>query len=236
VNAENSAAIAQKIDEALKDGTRALTLELSRDIMELAGVPFNRSGMAHSPEEAVKVADGIGYPVVMKIVSPQVIHKTEFGGVEVGVGSPEDVQKKYTEIVDRVKAKAPDADIVGILLEEMVKGTELIIGMVDDAQFGPMLMFGIGGIFVEVYKDVSFRLIPITDGDAGEMMEELQGAALLHGVRGTPKADPEQLRDILRSVSGLVEAHPRIKELDLNPLMITKRGTIAVDARIIVEE
>ncbi len=236
MNAGNSAAISKKIDEALKEGTKALTLELSRDIMEFAGVPFNKSGMSHSPEEAVKIADEIGYPVVMKVVSPQVIHKTEFGGVEVGVRSAADVEAKYTEIVGRVKAKAPDADIEGILLEEMVKGTELIIGMIDDAQFGPMLMFGIGGIFVEVYKDVSFRLIPITEGDAGEMLNELQGSALLKGVRGMPGADPKELTDILMSVSNLIVEHKQIKELDLNPLMITERGTIAVDARIIIDD
>ncbi|UCH90346.1 MAG: acetate--CoA ligase family protein [Thermoplasmata archaeon] len=228
--------MSEQFTNVLKSGKTVLTLEESRKVMELSGVPFNKSGLAKTEEDAVELAKKIGYPLVMKIVSPQIIHKTEVGGVKVNIGSDEELKKAYNEIIASAKAKVPDAEIQGILLEEMVSGTELIIGTTTDPQFGHMIMFGIGGIFVEVYKDVSFRLIPISAGDANEMLNELQGGALLKGVRGLPGADPKQLVEILMSVSKLVEDHPEIAEMDLNPLMITKRGTIAVDARILLNE
>lgn len=204
--------------------------------MELAGIPFNRSGLATTAEEAADIADRIGYPVVMKIVSEQVIHKTEVGGVRINIGSDEEVRRTFKDVVESVKEQVPEAVIDGILMEEMANGTELIIGTTTDSQFGPMIMFGIGGIFVEVYKDVSFRLIPITPNDAREMMDEIKGKALLEGIRGLPRADPEQVVDILLAVSRLVEDNPDIYEMDINPLLLTERGIIAVDARIILKE
>ena len=130
----------------------------------------------------------------------------------------------------------PEAEILGVSLEEMLRGTELIIGTTEDPQFGPMIMFGVGGIFVEVYKDVSFRLVPITPGDANDMLNEIKGKALLHGVRGLPEADIEQLSKILLSVSDLIESHPQIKEMDINPLIITNSGAMAADARILLNK
>jgi acyl-CoA synthetase (NDP forming) len=227
--------ISAKLKDAVEKGIHALDLEESREIMEAAGIPFNGSGLATSPEEAVKLAEEIGYPIVMKIVSPQVIHKTDVGGVKVGMSTAEEVEKAYNEILESVKSHKPEAEIVGILMEEMVKGTEFIVGTTQDLQFGPMIMFGVGGVYVEVYKDVSFRLIPISKGDALEMLTELKGKAILEGVRGLPKAEPEQVAEILMSVSKLMEENKEIAEMDINPLMITKRGAIAVDARIILE-
>jgi acyl-CoA synthetase (NDP forming) len=227
--------ISAKLKDAVEKGIHALDLEESREIMEEAGIPFNGSGLATSPEEAVKLAGEIGYPIVMKIVSPQVIHKTDVGGVKVGMSTDEEVEKAYNEILDSVKSHMPEAEIIGILMEEMVKGTEFIVGTTQDLQFGPMIMFGVGGVYVEVYKDVSFRLIPISKGDALEMLTELKGKAILEGIRGLPKADPEQVAEILMSVSKLMEENKEIAEMDINPLMVTKRGAIAVDARIILE-
>jgi acyl-CoA synthetase (NDP forming) len=227
--------ISKRLAKAVAQGLHALNLEESRTIAEMAGIPFNRSGLAASPKEAVKLAEDIGYPLVMKIVSPQVIHKTEVGGVKVNVAKQDDVKKAYKDIIDSVKSHVPDVEIKGILLEEMVKGPEFIIGTTIDQQFGPMIMFGVGGIYVEVYKDVSFRLIPITKADAEEMLTELKGKAILHGIRGLPEADPEQLSEILLRVSALVDRHKDIAEMDINPLIVTERGALAVDARIILK-
>ena len=139
-------------------------------------------------------------------------------------------------MIQRVHDKIPDAEITGILVEEMVHGTEFIVGTTVDPQFGPMIMFGVGGIFVEVYKDVSFRLVPITSGDAKDMLKEIKGKALLNGVRGLPEADSEQLVNILMNISELMDNNPDIKEMDINPLIITKKGAIVADARIILNQ
>jgi acyl-CoA synthetase (NDP forming) len=228
--------ITEQFYNAINNNRTALTVEEARRVMELSGIPLNKSGLATTEDEAVEIAKKIGFPVVMKIVSPQVIHKTEVGGVEVNINSEGEVKKFYNEIISRTKEKMPDAEIKGILLEEMIQGTELIVGTTEDPQFGPMIMFGVGGIFVEVYKDVSFRLVPITNGDALDMLNEIHGKALLTGVRGLPKADTEQLLKILMNVSDLVASYREIKEMDINPLIITKNGAVAADARIILNE
>jgi acyl-CoA synthetase (NDP forming) len=158
------------------------------------------------------------------------------GGVKVNIGSDDELKKAFDDIINGTKAKIPDAEIEGILLEEMVKGPELIIGTTIDPQFGPMIMFGIGGIFVEVYKDVSFRLVPITPGDAKDMLEEIKGKALLTGVRGLPAADTDQLVDILIKISEFISSYPEVAEMDLNPLIVSEKGIKAVDARIILKK
>jgi len=219
---------------AINNSRSVLTVDESREVMELSGIPINKSELAKSEDEAVEFAEQIGYPIVMKIVSPQVIHKTEVGGVIVNINSEQEVRDTYQELIRRTKEKKPEAEITGILLEEMINGTELIIGTTEDPQFGPMIMFGVGGIFVEVYKDVSFRLIPISTGDAKDMLGEIKGKALLQGVRGLPEADMEQLVKILMKVSNLIKTYPQIKEMDINPLIITKTGAIAADARIVL--
>lgn len=227
--------IAEHISAAIKEGKSILSLEESRKILKLSGIPLNKSGLAKSEEEAASLAREIGYPLVMKIVSPQIVHKTEVGGVKVNIDSEENVRKTYQEILTNAKEKMPDAEITGIMMEEMVNGIELIIGTSVDPQFGHMIMFGVGGIFVEVYKDVSFRLVPITKGDANDMLNEIKGRPLLEGTRGLPRADSGQLVDILIKVSDLVSKYPDIREMDINPLVVTNRGAIAVDARIVLK-
>jgi acyl-CoA synthetase (NDP forming) len=233
---ENQEIIAGEIADAITGGKDVLNLKECRKMMELDGIPFNKSGLATSVDEALTMVKDIPYPVVMKIVSPQVIHKTEVGGVKVNINTDEELRKAYDDIISGTKEKVPDAEIKGILIEEMVKGPELIIGTTEDPQFGPMIMFGIGGIFVEVYKDVSFRLIPISPGDARDMLSEIRGKALLEGVRGLPGADTEELVNILLTISEFVDKNPQVKEMDLNPLIATERGVLAVDARIILEK
>lgn len=236
MKSETNSKISKHFSSALQGSRSVLNLEESRKVMELSGIPLNKSKLAKSEDEAVNFANEIGYPLVMKIVSPQIIHKTEVGGVKVNITSEAEVRAVYNELISRTKEKVPEAEITGILLEEMVHGTEFIVGTTEDPQFGQMIMFGVGGIFVEVYKDVSFRLIPITRGDAMDMLKEIKGKALLQGVRGLPEADTEQLADILMNVSNLVTENPEIKEMDINPLMITNSGAKATDARILLKK
>jgi acetyltransferase len=236
VNINETDDISEHLSAAIKGGKSILMMEESRKILELSGIPLNKSGLAKSGGEAVKLANEIGYPLVMKVVSPQIIHKTEAGGVKVNITSENEVIDSYNEIVIKVKEKVPDADIKGVLLEEMVHGPEFIIGSTVDPTFGHMIMFGIGGIFVEVYKDVTFRLVPITPGDAKDMLSEIKGKPLLEGVRGFPKAKSEQLVNILMKVSDLVSSYPIIQEMDINPLIATEKGLIAVDAKIILSQ
>jgi acyl-CoA synthetase (NDP forming) len=232
---QNVKELTEQFTKAIEDSRLVLTLDESRRIMELSGIPTNKFGLAKSEGEAVKIASQIGYPVVLKIVSPQILHKTEVGGVEVNINSESELRTTYNNLLRRVTEKMPEAEITGVLVEEMVQGTEFIVGTTHDPQFGPMIMFGVGGIFVEVYKDVSFRLIPITDGDAEDMLKEIKGKALLQGVRGLPEADSEQIKKILVKISELIDKHPQIMEMDINPLMITQSGAIAADARIILK-
>jgi acetyltransferase len=227
--------ISNYISSAIKEGKSILTLEEARWIMELSGIPFNKSGFAESEDEAVALANEMGYPIAMKIVSQQIVHKTESGGVKLGIDSEEELRKAYKDIMKSVKENEPDAEIEGMSVDEMVIGTELIIGTTVDPQFGHMIMFGIGGIFVEIYEDVSFRLIPISRGDAKEMLHEIKGKPLLDGARGRPKVDEKQMIDILMTISELVSAYPDIQEMDLNPLMATEKGVVAVDARLILK-
>jgi acetate---CoA ligase (ADP-forming) subunit beta len=206
-----------------------------RAIFAEAGIPMNGSAFAKSRDEAAAAADRIGYPVVMKIVSPQVVHKTDAGGVKLGIRGRDELVAAWDEMMKKVRAHHPDAQLEGVTIDEQLGGVELIVGSSRDPQFGPLIMFGLGGIFVEVYKDVTFRLIPITTGDALQMIEEVKGKPVYQGARGLPKASPEELAAILVGVSTLVRDHPAIRELDLNPLVVTPKGVRAIDARILVD-
>jgi acyl-CoA synthetase (NDP forming) len=222
------------INNAISEKRTILDVHESRLVLEGLGVPMNRSALATTRQEAAKAAAKLGGPVVMKIVSPEVIHKTEVGGVKVNLVGDKQVEDEFDAMVARVKARVPGARIKGVVVEEMLRGTELIIGSSCDPQFGRMLMFGMGGIFVEIYKDVSFRLVPIGEFDAREMIEEIKGKAILEGARGYPKADKAALVRVLVSISKGLGKFPEISELDVNPLMVTEKGPVAVDARVIV--
>jgi acyl-CoA synthetase (NDP forming) len=174
---------------------------------------------------------------VMKIISPEIIHKSDVGGVKLNLGSAAEVEQAFDEIIRSAKAHHPDARIHGVSVQQMARsGREIIIGMSKDPQFGPLLMFGIGGIMVEIMKDVAFRLVPLTPRDAREMIAEIKGYQLLTGFRGYEAADIPRLEKLLLEVSALVENHPQIKELDLNPVLAYKDGALIVDSRIILEE
>ncbi|MFQ6064120.1 MAG: acetate--CoA ligase family protein [Candidatus Bathyarchaeia archaeon] len=200
------------------------------------GIPVTAFSVAKTEEEALKFADDLGYPVVLKVVSPDVIHKSDVGGVIVDLKAPEEVRSAYERILTNVKKHKADAKIAGVLVQEMApKSTEVIVGATKDPQFGPALMFGLGGVFVEILKDITFRIAPITERDAREMITEVKAYPLLKGYRGQPPADIDAVVSILLNTSELVIDHPEIKELDLNPIMVYEKGAKTVDARIILE-
>ena len=211
-------------------------IEAKRIIKE-AGISITETRLATDLKETLKICKETGFPVVLKIASPDITHKTDAGGVKTGLKDAKEIKKAYADITASVKAKYPHAKIEGVSVQPMARpGIEIIIGTSRDPQFGPVIMFGLGGIFVEVLKDVSFRLIPIEKRDAEEMLEEIKGKALLNGYRGQEPASKEALVDVLMKVSALVAKTPAIKELDLNPVFAYKDSAVAVDARIILEE
>jgi acetyl-CoA synthetase (ADP-forming) len=222
--------------QAKKEGRKYLLEPEAKTLCQKYGIPVTRFKVATSPEEADKSADEIGYPVVLKIVSPDVLHKFDVGGVVLNLKGSSEVKDAYDKIVKSVRKHKPDAKIVGVLVQEMAPAsTEVIVGSTKDPQFGPALMFGLGGIFVEVLKDVTFRIAPITESDAKEMITEVKAYPILKGYRGQPPADINAIVNILLNTSKLVMDHPEIKELDLNPIMVYEKGAKTVDARVILE-
>lgn len=228
-------AVSKIIQKALNEGRKYLLEPEAKEVIRAYGIPTTNFKVAETVDEAVKYAEEIGYPVVLKIVSPDIIHKSDAGGVKVNLKSKEEVEKAFYEIHENVRKYKSNAEIKGILVQEFApEGREVIVGMAKDPQFGPALMFGLGGIFVEVLKDVSFRVAPITRYDAEEMIKEIKAYPILQGIRGQPPADINALIDILLKVSDLVIDHPEIDQLDLNPIFAYPKGAKAVDARIIL--
>ena len=222
--------------QAAKEGRKSLLETEAKTLCMEYDIPVTRFKLAKDEEEAAKYATAIGFPIVLKIVSPDIVHKSDVGGVIVGIKSVNEVKKGYRQIMNSIKKHKPDAKIVGVLVQEMAPaGTEVIVGSIKDPQFGPAIMFGLGGVFVEVLKDVTFRIAPITEDEAAEMISEVKAYPLLKGYRNTPPADLKAITKILVNTSRLVTEHPEIKELDLNPIMVYEKGAKAVDARIILE-
>ena len=227
---------ARIISQAQREGRVALLEPEAKAVCVDYGIPVTRFSLAKSVAEAVACAQQIGYPTVLKIVSPDIIHKSDAGGVMVNLKDAGEVAAAYTKIIENAKKYKADARIVGVLVAEMApQATEVIVGALKDPQFGQTVMFGLGGIFVEILKDVNFRIAPLTAEDAKEMITELKAYPLLKGYRNTPPADIDALVDIICSVSRLVMENPEIKELDLNPIMVYQKGAKTVDARIILE-
>lgn len=227
------------IKTALDENRTALMEHESKEIIKAYGIGTFKEFIVDSAEEAVKAAQKIGYPVVAKIVSPDILHKTDAGGIKLNLKSDEEVKQAFEEIMKNAKEYKSDAKIIGINIQEMAPEgiAEVIVGMTTDPQFGPALMFGLGGIFVEIYKDVSFRVCPITEYDAREMIEEIKAYPILNGFRGRPKADVDTLVDILLKTSKLALDFPEIDQMDLNPIIVYEKGKgcAVVDARIILK-
>jgi acyl-CoA synthetase (NDP forming) len=223
------------IDQARTQGRKILTEVESKQLLEEAGIPTARARLATSRDAAVQAAREIGFPVVLKVVSPQITHKTDVGGVKLDLKSPEEVAAAFDEIMAAARRAAPDATVDGVSVQQMARpGIEVIVGVSTDPQFGPVIMFGLGGVLVEVLKDVSFRIIPIAPRDARQMIREIKGFPLLEGYRGQDPADLAALESLLLRVSGFVEQQPEVSELDLNPVFAYKDGALAVDARIVL--
>jgi len=222
----------------LKKGGRLILTEFeSKKFLKQVGIPVIETRLARTLKESVLLSQKMGFPVALKIASPEIVHKSDSGGVRLSLNNASEVRAAYREIMDGVQAKNPSASIQGVSVQKMAKpGTEVIVGTSKDPQFGPVIMFGLGGIFVEVLKDVSFRIIPLGRKDALEMIEEIKGYPLLQGYRGKESVDIPALTEIILKISRVMEENPEIKELELNPIMAYKKGALAVDARIILEE
>jgi acyl-CoA synthetase (NDP forming) len=222
------------IDKAKSEGRTILTEVESKQVLGEAGIPIADAQLAATREEAVAVARQIGLPVVLKIVSPDISHKSDVGGVKLNLGSEEEVAAAFDEIVAAARRAEPEATVLGVSVQKMARpGVEVIMGMTTDPQFGPVLMFGLGGVFVEVLKDVAFRIVPLEPRDARQMIRDIQGFPVLEGFRGQ-EPDLAALEDMLMRLSAFVEEHPEIQELDLNPIFAYGDGALAVDARIVL--
>ncbi len=225
------------IAKARKEGRTLLTEIEAKELLKEAGINVVETKLATSKEEAVAISQKFGFPVALKIASADVIHKSDAGGVKLGLKTAAQVGKAYDDIMKSIKKAFPDAKIEGVSVQTMAKpGVEVIIGMSKDAQFGPVLMFGLGGVLVEILKDVSFRIVPLLKRDAKEMVRDIKGFPLLQGYRGSEPVDVENLENMLLKVSDFVEKTPEVKELDLNPIFAYKDGAVAVDARVILEK
>jgi len=228
----------QQIMDKAKSEERLLLTEVeSKELLKEAGINVIDTRLATSREEAVAISQQLGYPVVLKIASADILHKSDSGGVKVGLKTSKQVARAYEDIIKIIEKDQPQAKIQGISVQKMARpGVEVIIGMSKDAQFGPMVMFGLGGIWVELLKDVSFRITPLARRDAAEMVREIKGYPLLTGYRGQEVVDISRLEDLILKVADFAEKNPMIKELDLNPVFAYSDGAVAVDARIILEE
>jgi acyl-CoA synthetase (NDP forming) len=206
-------------------------------ILQEYGVPYPEHGLAHSAEEAVGIANRLGYPVVLKVVSGDVVHKSDLGGVVLGIENGQQIVRAYEGIVSSIAERLPGAKVEGLLVcRQAPPGLEVIVGAVHDAMFGPALMFGLGGVFAEVLRDVSFRVLPVERTDAAGMIREIQGYPLLAGTRGRAGYDIEALVELLLTISRMVLERPEIEELDLNPVRLYEQGLLALDARIMRRE
>ena len=233
----NSKDAVRKILDLVKaDKRTSLTAPEGKLVCDAYGIPVPKEGVATSAAEAAKIATDMGFPVVMKIVSPDILHKTEAGGVMVGVKTAADAEKNYATILANAKKYKADAKIEGIQVQQMLLGgQEVIIGAVTDGSFGKLVAFGLGGVLVEVLKDITFRLAPATKEDALSMLDGIQAHEMLKGVRGSDPVNRDAIADIIVNVSKLITDFPEIAEMDLNPVFATKANAIAADVRIVVD-
>jgi acyl-CoA synthetase (NDP forming) len=227
----------QIIEKARSEGRTVLTEAESKALLAGLGIRTTQMRSAASREEAVAVSRDIGYPCVLKVASPDITHKSDAGGVKVGLADEAQVGDAYDAIMASCRAAHPEAALEGVTVQDMAPpGLEVIVGMATDPQFGPVLMFGLGGVWVEVLQDVSFKIAPLTRADARAALGEIRAARLLEGFRGSDPVDKAALEDILLRVSEFVAATPEVREMDLNPIFAYPDGAVAVDARVILGE
>ncbi len=224
-----------RIIQKAKKEKRSLLETEAKELLREYGIPVPDFKLIKSEEEIAGLAKEMNFPIVMKIVSPDIIHKTDAGGVKLNIKDEKEARLAYQEIIFKAKKYNKEAKISGVIVYPMVtQGTEIIIGMMKDPHFGPVAMFGLGGIFVEVLKDVSFRIIPLKGRDAREMITEIRGYEILKGARGESPKDIKAIREVLMKVSKLTMENPEISEIDLNPIFVFEKGLQVVDARMIL--
>ncbi|HTT38043.1 MAG TPA: acetate--CoA ligase family protein, partial [Burkholderiales bacterium] len=234
--AHDKTTVRKVLDEARAQGRDALTAPQAKALCEAYGIAVPKEGVATSAADAAQLATRIGYPVVMKIVSPQILHKTEAGGVVVGVNSTQAAEEAFKSIIANARRYKADATIDGVQVQQMLTGgQEVIIGAVTDPAFGKLVAFGLGGILVEVLKDITFRLAPASREDALSMLDGIAAAEILRGVRGAPGVDREALATMIVNVSELVADFPEVSELDLNPVFATPATATAADVRVVLD-
>ena len=228
--------VSEIINQAASEQRTSLTAPESRDVCLAYGIPVPAEALATSASEAASMAEEIGFPVVMKIESRDILHKSDAGGVAVGVENAEDASETYNQIVANARAYDSGATIDGVLIQSQASGDlEVIVGAVTDPSFGKLVAFGLGGVLVEVMRDVTFRLAPVSASEAAEMLDTVRGSEILDGVRGQAGIDRSALGSIIEAVGKIVSDHPEISEIDLNPVLATPDGAIAVDARILLD-
>jgi acyl-CoA synthetase (NDP forming) len=225
------------IKNAQNEGRTVLTEMESKQLITSLGIRTTTMKLAASKTEAEALSREVGYPCVLKVSSVDITHKSDAGGVKVGLNSEQEVAEAYDAIMTACQAKYPDAVIEGVTVQNMASpGLEVIVGMTTDPQFGPVVMFGLGGVWVEVLKDVSFKIVPLTKRDAAKAVREIRASRLLDGFRGSDPVDTAVLEEILLRVSEFVAKTPQVKEMDLNPIFAYPDGAVAVDARVILGE
>ncbi|MCP4370550.1 MAG: acetate--CoA ligase family protein, partial [Deltaproteobacteria bacterium] len=228
----------KKIIETVRKEKRKFLFEHeAKQLLKFHGAPVSNDVVAETADEAVKIAKKIASPVALKIVSPDILHKSDAGGVKIKLSGENQIRNAFKEIVENAKKFDPKALIKGVLVSPMAKeGIEVIIGTKIDDQFGPIIMYGLGGVMVEILKDISFRVLPISPAAAKKMIEETKSFPILDGVRGRPASDQKALKKLLLLCSEIIEAYPQIEEMDLNPVIVHQQGLSIVDARIILKE
>jgi len=225
--------ISELLKNKLESNQTVLTEFESKNLLKEIGIPIPEQELATTKEETLTAAKRIGYPIVLKIMAEDIVHKSDTGAVKLNIKNEDETAQAYDELM-KIPSQSEKSISVQKMADEPI--TELIIGMTTDAQFGPALMFGIGGILVELLEDVSFRIAPITEYDAREQIHEIKGFPILDGYRGKPKADIDAIVNTLLTISDLVTKYEEINEMDLNPVFIYEKGLICVDARIILKK
>ena len=221
--------------ERAKAEKRSLLETEAKELLKEYGIPVPDFKLIKSEDEITGLAKEINFPIAMKIVSPDIIHKTDVGGVKLNIKDEKEAKLAYQEIIFKTKKYNKEAQIFGVITDSMIpQGTEIIIGMMKDPHFGPVIMLGLGGIFVEVLKDISFRILPVEERDAEEMINEIKGFKILKGIRGEEPKDIEAIKDLLLKISQLTLDNPEINEIDLNPVFVFNKGLQVVDARMIL--
>ena len=224
-----------QIIQRAKEEKRSLLETEAKELLKEYNIPVPDFKLIQSEEEVTGLAKEMTFPVAMKIVSPEIIHKSDAGGVKLGIKDEKEARLAYQEIIRNIKKYNQEARIKGVIVYPMLpKEVEVIVGMINDPHFGPVAMFGLGGIFVEVLEDVSFRIIPLEEEDAEEMIREIKGYKILKGIRGEPPRDVPAIKEVLLKVSKLAMENPEIKEIDLNPIFVFEQGLQVIDARMML--